>query len=137
MSPRQGGLRETPRGDLIPWFSPWAVLLVGPPGCGKTTLGMAFADELPGSLHHISSQKCDVAALDRLTDLLAHYASRGKFHVVLRDEADQMTEKAQLQLLRVRYLAPGQLDPDPKQWQFRKVSKKGSRGYVRCSAICL
>jgi hypothetical protein len=67
---------------------------------------MAFADELPGSLHHISSQKCDVAALDRLTDLLAHYASRGKFHVVLRDEADQMTEKAQLQLLRVRYLAP-------------------------------
>jgi hypothetical protein len=21
---RQGGLRETPRGDLIPWLSPWA-----------------------------------------------------------------------------------------------------------------
>ena len=78
---------------------PVAVLLVGPPGCGKTTLGMAFADELPGTLHHISSQKCDVAALDRLNDLCQYYPTRGKFHIVLVDEADQMTEKAQLQLL--------------------------------------
>lgn len=221
---------------------------------------MAFADGLPGTLHHIRSQKC-VAALDRLSDLLAYYPSRGKFHVVLVDEAGQMTEKAQLQLLskldstgwlkptfgggfeggltpqviwiftcngwgengttppstfeprflscclvvacgkpevaemgeflgriwlleggsaiddpsplaedcdgvrdtltklevalctgilpsrqaekktpsrrtdcvgRVRYLAPGQPEPDLKEWQFRKVSKKGSWVYVRC-----
>jgi energy-coupling factor transporter ATP-binding protein EcfA2 len=78
---------------------PVAVLLVGPPGCGKTTLAMAFAEELPGTFHHVSSQKCDVAALDQLTDLLAYYPSRGKFHVVKVDEADQMTDKAQLQLL--------------------------------------
>src|ERR1019366_1595473 len=78
---------------------PVAILLVGPPGCGKTTLAMAFADELPGTLHHISSQKCDVNALDRLTDMLAYCPSRGKFHVVKLDEADQMTDKAQLQLL--------------------------------------
>jgi hypothetical protein len=229
---------------------------------------MAFADELPGTLHHISSQKCDVAALDRLNDLLAYYPSRGKFHVVLVDEAEQMTDKAQLQLLsrldgtaslkpkfgggfergpapqviwvftcngrgengtappntfeprflsrclvvacgkpevadiahflrriwsleggsasddpsplaeacegvrdaltqlevalctgilpslssqlepqatskrascqgrgRVRYLRPGQPEPDPSEWQFRKVSKKGSRVYVRCGAF--
>ena len=78
---------------------PVGILLVGPPGCGKTTLAMAFADELPGTLHHISSQKCDVAALDRLNDLLAYCPSRGRFHVVKVDEADQMTDKAQLQLL--------------------------------------
>jgi len=36
---------------------------------------------------------------------------------------------------RVRYLAPGQLEPDPSEWQFRKVSKKGSRVYVRCGAF--
>lgn len=242
-----------------------AVLLVGPPGCGKTTLGLAFADELPGTLHHISSQKCDVAALDRLSEQCQYSPVRGSFHVVLVDEADQMTDKAQLQLLsrldgtaslrpkfgggwergpalpviwiftcngrgengttppgtfeprflsrclvvgcekpavaeiepvlrriwaleggdassdpsplaegcdgvrdaltklevalctgilpsrpaeritpaprsecsgKVRYLAPGQPEPDPTEWQFRKTSKKGSRVYVRRRAIC-
>jgi hypothetical protein len=250
--------------NLLKAPRPVAVLLVGPPGCGKTTLGLAFADELPGTLHHISSQKCDVAALDRLSDLCRYYPARGNFHVVLVDEADQMTEKAQLQLLsrldgtaslkpkfgggwergpalpviwiftcngrgedgttppstfeprflsrclvvacgkpevadieqflrriwsreggdissdpsplvegcdgirdaltklevalctgitpsqraerktpsgspdglgRVRYLAPGQPEPDPRGWQFRKLSKKGSRVYVRRCAL--
>ena len=32
---------------------------------------------------------------------------------------------------RVRYLAPGQPDLDPREWQFRKLSRKGSRVYVR------
>src|SRR6266568_7389908 len=253
--------------NLLKTPRPMAVLLVGPPGCGKTTVGLSFAEELPGTLHHISSQKCDVAALDRLNDLCHYYPTRGKFHVVLVDEADQMTERAQLQLLsrldgtaslkpkfgggwergpalpviwiftcngrggngtnppttfeprflsrclvvacgkpdvaeiadflrrvwlqeggntsddpsplaegcdgirdaltklevalctgvlpslavkanagkqeaecsreysgRVRFLAPGQPEPDPREWQFRKVSKKGSRVYVRLRA---
>jgi hypothetical protein len=32
---------------------------------------------------------------------------------------------------RVRYLGPGNPDPDPREWQFRKLSRKGSRVYVR------
>jgi hypothetical protein len=75
------------------------LLFVGPPGSGKTALGMAFAEELPGSLIHIPAQKCDVARLDDLRDQTAYMPPTGKFWVVLIDEADQMTEKAQLQLL--------------------------------------
>jgi hypothetical protein len=36
---------------------------------------------------------------------------------------------------RVRYLAPGQPELDPREWQFRKVSRKGNRVYVRCGGF--
>ena len=85
--------------NLIAKPRPCALLFVGPPGAGKTALGMAFAEELPGTLIHNPAQKCDVATLDKLSDTTAGYPSRGKFWVVLIDEANEMTEKAQLQLL--------------------------------------
>lgn len=78
---------------------PCALLFVGPPGAGKTALAMAFAEELPGTLHHVSAQKCDVAALDALNDKFAYMPPVGNFWVCLIDEADEMTEKAQLQML--------------------------------------
>ena len=37
---------------------------------------------------------------------------------------------------RVRYLAAGQPDPESREWQFRKLSKKGSRVFVRHQAAC-
>ena len=85
------GLMQCPR--------PCALLFVGPPGAGKTAIAMAFAEQLPGTLHHVSAQKCDVATLDELRDRFAYCPPRGNFWVCLIDEADQMTEKAQVQLL--------------------------------------
>lgn len=78
---------------------PCAFLLIGPPGVGKTTMGMALAEDLPGTLFDISSQRADVATFDSLQDRFAYYPARGRFWISVVNEADQMTEKAQLRCL--------------------------------------
>ena len=78
---------------------PCNLMLVGPPGTGKTSMGLVFAELLPGTLHHLSSQKADVVALDSLWDHLQFRPTRGRFHIVLLDEADEATERGQVQLL--------------------------------------
>jgi replication-associated recombination protein RarA len=85
--------------SLIRKPKPCAMLFVGPPGAGKTEMGMTFAAQLPGSLCHVKGQKCDVATLDKLNDQFAYYPPVGRWWVCLVDEADQMTDKAQVQLL--------------------------------------
>jgi replication-associated recombination protein RarA len=95
------GLRNAKQiiASLLKKPRPCALLFVGPPGAGKTAMGMAFAETLPGSLVHIPAQKCDVAMLDSLNERFAYSMPTGNFWIPLFDEADQMTEKAQLQLL--------------------------------------
>ena len=85
--------------NLIAKPRPCPLLFIGPPGAGKTAMGVTFAVELPGALHHVSAQKCDVAALDALGEKFSYAPPKGRFWISLIDEADQMTEKAQLQLL--------------------------------------
>jgi replication-associated recombination protein RarA len=95
------GLGEVKRvlAGLVRAPRPCGLLLVGAPGVGKTSVGMALAEDLPGTLCHISSQKCDVGTLDQLSERFQYYPSRGRWWVSLVDEADQMTEKAQLRCL--------------------------------------
>jgi DNA polymerase III delta prime subunit len=50
-----------------PYPSAW--LFVGPPGTGKTTMALALAETLRAELHHISSQQCNVAAVE---DVIRH-----------------------------------------------------------------
>ena len=77
-----------------------AWLFVGPSGVGKSTMALALAAELYAELHKIPSQKCNAQTIE---DTVRHcwYAplTPGGFHVVLADEADQMTNAAQLGLL--------------------------------------
>jgi len=72
---------------------------IGSPGTGKSVMATAISDSLPGSLHVVSAQKCDVATLDSLNDKFSYMPPVGNWWVCVVEEADQMTEKAQLQLL--------------------------------------
>lgn len=63
-------------------------------------MAMALASELQAELHKIPSQRCNVQSIED-TVRRCWYApmTPGGFHVVLADEADQMTDAAQLALL--------------------------------------
>jgi MoxR-like ATPase len=84
---------------LIAKPRPCSILAIGPPGSGKTSLGMALAEELPASLTHLRSQSCDVLALEKTWEHLHYFPARGKFHLVLADEFNETTDKTQLQWL--------------------------------------
>ena len=77
-----------------------AWLFVGPSGVGKSSMALALANQLQAELHKIPSQKCNAASIED-TVRTCWYApmTPGGFHVVLADEADQMTPAAQLALL--------------------------------------
>jgi DNA polymerase III gamma/tau subunit len=77
-----------------------AWLFLGPSGLGKSTMALALANELQAELHKIPSQRCNVQSIED-TVRQCWYApmTPGGVHVVLADEADQMTDSAQLALL--------------------------------------
>lgn len=86
-----------------PYPSEW--LFEGPSGTGKTSMALAICKALDGELHHIPSQSCDLATVKQVCDTCHRFPfdwTRGvaaKFHVVLVDEADQMSNAAQLAFL--------------------------------------
>jgi replication-associated recombination protein RarA len=83
---------ENPKSD--------AFLFVGPSGIGKTSMALAFCEAIRGELHHVGSQRCNVANLEDVIRQ-CHFmpATAHSFHVVLIDEADQASKAAQLHLL--------------------------------------
>ena len=80
-------------------FPNTAFLFVGPSGVGKTSAGIALCEMLRGELHHVPSQQCIVANVDDVVRQCHYVPKNGTFHVVLVDEADQMSKAAQLALL--------------------------------------
>src|SRR6266852_672828 len=79
---------------------PHSFLFFGPSGTGKTTMALALAKQLQGEVLHIPSQHCTVSDVeDAIRRCWYVPMTSGGFHVVLVDEADQMTDKAQLLFL--------------------------------------
>ena len=81
-----------------PFESAW--LFIGASGTGKTTMALALADMIPAELHHIPSQNCNLETIERVRRTCQYVPAAGKkFHLVLVDEADRMTDAAQVALL--------------------------------------
>jgi len=81
-----------------PFESAW--LFVGASGTGKTTMALALAAAIPAELHHIPSQNCNLETIERVRRTCQYVPAAGKrFHLVLVDEADRMTDAAQVALL--------------------------------------
>ena len=76
-----------------------ARLFLGESGTGKTTMALALAEALPAELHHIPSRTCDFEAVETVARRCHYFPWTGKFHLVLVDEADQMSHAAQLAFL--------------------------------------
>jgi len=63
-------------------------------------MGIALASLIPAELHHMPSQSCTLAELERVIATCHRVPTYGKrFHLVLIDEADGMSDAAQKRLL--------------------------------------
>lgn len=60
---------------------------------------LALAQALPAELHHIPSRQCDLESIDAAVHLCRYVPMSAPFHLILVDEADQMTGATQLALL--------------------------------------
>jgi replication-associated recombination protein RarA len=112
-----------------------AWLFLGPSGVGKSTMALALAEELGAELHKIPSQKCNAAAIEETVRQCWYATAKvGGFHIVLADEADQMSNAAQLQLLSKL----DSVDPAPQTiWIFtaNDTSRLEKRFISRCRVL--
>jgi len=80
---------------------PCGLLFRGATGTGKTSMAYALASELSADVWHVGSQDCKVDRLKEISARCWYVPSAGlrSFHVVIVDEADKMSDAAQLYLL--------------------------------------
>jgi replication-associated recombination protein RarA len=115
-----------------PFPSSW--LFTGSPGVGKSSMAMAMCETLGAEPHHIPSQKCTVAEIDAVIRMCWYAPFNGGFHFVLVDEADQMSNAAQLALLSKL----DSTDPPPKTifvFTCNETTRLEERFLSRCKVL--
>jgi len=80
-----------------PYPSAW--LFLGPSGVGKTTMALAFADQIGAAVTHIPSRECDLERVQAVCHNCCSGLLFAAWNLVLVDEADQMSAPAQLAFL--------------------------------------
>src|ERR1035438_2925473 len=80
-----------------PYESAW--LLLGASGTGKTTMALACAAQLGAEVQHIPSRQCDFETVKAIRQRCWYAPMFGEWHLILVDEADQMSKPAQLAFL--------------------------------------
>jgi hypothetical protein len=77
-----------------PYSSSW--IFHGPSGTGKTAMGLAMVNDVPAELRHVASRACNLEEVADIAIHCRHYPWMGlPFHLVLTDEANEMTSAAQ------------------------------------------
>ena len=113
-----------------------AWLFLGPSGLGKSTMALALADQIGADKHLIPSQKCNAEAVENTYRQCWNIPLFGPsgWHLVLADEADQMSNAAQLALLSKL----DSTDPAPQTiWVFtaNDTSRLEKRFLSRCRVL--
>lgn len=115
-----------------PWESAW--LFTGDSGTGKTTLALALASEIGAQLIHVPSSECTVDKVRWIKESCQCAPMFGDWYVVLVDEADRMTQAAQIAFLS---LLDGTSFPKRTVFIFtcNSVDKLEDRFLSRCRVI--
>lgn len=70
------------------------LLMIGEPGCGKSSMARAVAAQINGEVHTISSAKANLETLENLARICSYVPFGGGWHVVVMEEADCMSDAA-------------------------------------------
>jgi replication-associated recombination protein RarA len=69
-----------------------ALLFIGEPGCGKSSMARAIATQINGEVHTVSSAKCNLETLENLARICSYVPFGGGWHVCVLEEADAMSD---------------------------------------------